>query len=575
MKKFFNKIVLFFLAVIFCLPAFTKAAPARENITDWYIKDFQSEIVVNKDSTLTIAEKITADCGNLPNKHGIYRTLPLISRTPEKDFKTPIELISITDFEGNKLNYSVEKTSETINWKIGDANKTVQGINKYEIRYKVKNTTRSDDTDFDEVYWNLSGNLWRIDIDHFSARVNLPDEISKNNTKLFTYSGTMGAKGNEYSTFNWENDHTVFFESTKMLAPGYGITASLTFPKKIVTPYSPSFLDKYGLFLQLVIPPLFALILGFLIWKKFGRDPKIDKAITPEFDVPDNLAPAKTSTIFNNGRFDSKTFAASLINLAVNNKVTIKQLQEKTLFRSADYEFTLNPDSSYKPDAVEQTIIDNVLPSGIFKLSDLRKDYSFSMKLLSIAKLAKENSIEEGYFEKNGFRMAGFLLVFYLIFCFFTTAIFIKFLDYFEPLTFIGLFLGTAIIIVFLVLMPKRTQKGAELLWRIKGFKLYMETAEKYRQEFYEKENIFERFLPYAILFGITKEWIKKIEQLKGSQYFTTYHPVWFAGDFSSFDANSFASAIDSMASSIGTASGAGGAGSAGGGGGGGGGGGW
>ena len=53
-------------------------------------------------------------------------------------------------------------------------------------------------------------------------------------------------------------------------------------------------------------------------------------------------------------------------------------------------------------------------------------------------------------------------------------------------------------------------KKGAELLWRIKGFKLYMETAEKYRQQFYEKENIFEKLLPYAMVFGMTEIWVKK-----------------------------------------------------------------
>jgi uncharacterized membrane protein len=128
--------------------------------------------------------------------------------------------------------------------------------------------------------------------------------------------------------------------------------------------------------------------------------------------------------------------------------------------------------------------------------------------------------------------------------------------------------------------MPKRTQKGAELLWRIKGFKLYMNTAEKYRQQFYEKENIFEKFLPYAIVFGITKEWVKKMQDIYGGEYFKTHIPAWYVGaNIASFNADSFSSAMSSLSSSIssnvGSASGAGGAGGAGGGGGGGGGGGW
>jgi uncharacterized membrane protein len=108
-----------------------------------------------------------------------------------------------------------------------------------------------------------------------------------------------------------------------------------------------------------------------------------------------------------------------------------------------------------------------------------------------------------------------------------------------------------------------------------------METAEKYRQQFYEKENIFEKFLPYAMVFGIAKLWAEKIKEIYGQEYFDSYHPVWYvgAGDFSSFDAASFTESLNSITTSISSnvssGSGSGGGGFSGGGGGGGGGGGW
>ena len=54
------------------------------------------------------------------------------------------------------------------------------------------------------------------------------------------------------------------------------------------------------------------------------------------------------------------------------------------------------------------------------------------------------------------------------------------------------------LLIVFGFFMPKRTQKGVDLLFRIKGLERYMRTAEQYRQKFYEKENIFDKLLPVA-----------------------------------------------------------------------------
>jgi len=148
------------------------------------------------------------------------------------------------------------------------------------------------------------------------------------------------------------------------------------------------------------------------------------------------------------------------------------------------------------------------------------------------------------------------------------------------PINGISFLISAIILFIFGILMPSRTQKGAELLLKIEGFKLYMETAERYRQKFNEKENIFEKFLPYAIVFGIVELWIKAMEKIYGQDFYNNYHPVWFYGtSISSFSTSDFNSAMNSLSSSIssstGTSSGAGGGGFAGGGGGGGGGGGW
>ncbi|PJA86583.1 MAG: hypothetical protein CO141_03960, partial [Candidatus Moranbacteria bacterium CG_4_9_14_3_um_filter_42_9] len=154
---------------------------ARENVTDWYIQDFETEIKVNKDSTLDITEKITADCGNAVGKHGIFRILPeQIKITDGGTSKTPVELIGITDFSGQPLKYAETKNRDdaTVTWKIGDPGKTVQGVNYYLVRYRVKNAIRFGNPQFDELYWNLSGNFWDLEIDQFHAKVIFPPEVA-------------------------------------------------------------------------------------------------------------------------------------------------------------------------------------------------------------------------------------------------------------------------------------------------------------------------------------------------------------------------------------------------------------
>jgi uncharacterized membrane protein len=146
----------------------------------------------------------------------------------------------------------------------------------------------------------------------------------------------------------------------------------------------------------------------------------------------------------------------------------------------------------------------------------------------------------------------------------------------------IALILTSLILIAFSFIMPRRTSEGAELLRRIKGFRLFLDKVEKYRQRVLEKENTFEKMLPYAILFGMTQQYIKKMKMIYSEGYFNNYHPLWYYYGAGSFDIDHFSSQISDMSGAMAatvasrpSSSGAGGGGFSGGGGGGGGGGGW
>jgi hypothetical protein len=60
------------------------------------------------------------------------------------------------------------------------------------------------------------------------------------------------------------------------------------------------------------------------------------------------------------------------------------------------------------------------------------------------------------------------------------------------------LFCGV-VLLVFAKFMPRRTAYGRELYRRVKGYRLFINTAEKHRQVFFEKKNMFNEVLPYAI----------------------------------------------------------------------------
>ena len=129
----------------------------------------------------------------------------------------------------------------------------------------------------------------------------------------------------------------------------------------------------------------------------------------------------------------------------------------------------------------------------------------------------------------------------------------------------------------------KWTSNGKTLREDWLGFKLYLATAEKYRLQNLTPDT-FEKFLPYAMIFGVEKEWAKAFEGM------TMSNPSWYSssiaagtmstsGGMSSFSptgfSNSFSSSFSSaFSSATGTSGGSSSSGGSSGGGGGGGGGG-
>ena len=50
--------------------------------------------------------------------------------------------------------------------------------------------------------------------------------------------------------------------------------------------------------------------------------------------------------------------------------------------------------------------------------------------------------------------------------------------------------------------MPSRTAKGTAIARRVGGFRTVIETAETHMSRWAEEQNVFTRYLPYAIVFG-------------------------------------------------------------------------
>ena len=127
--------------------------------------------------------------------------------------------------------------------------------------------------------------------------------------------------------------------------------------------------------------------------------------------------------------------------------------------------------------------------------------------------------------------------------------------------------------------LTKRTPYGAELAGKIRGFKNFLETAEKSKLEDLVSENptYFYDILPYTYVLGVSKKWVSKFESIaiEPPNWYDTNNAAFNVGMMSTFMDKTMVSAASTLNSSPSDSGGSGGGGSSGGGSGGGGGGSW
>jgi uncharacterized membrane protein YgcG len=576
---------LVFLVALIAVPLNVRAADLSPDATgDCVIRDFSSHFDLKSDSSLAITEDITADCGNLPGKHGIFRILPTRASRPKSDYaETPIHLDSITDFDGKSLQFQTIRKSmdHTLTWKIGDPDVTIKGEQHYRISYSVANAVESVDSGHVRLYWNLNGAFWQLPIEHFTGTVSLPSGLSQSASTVTLTSGNLGTGTSLLATSHWSDNAHLVVESTQPLAPGEAITVSLGFPAGILTLYQPTFWELYQNQLWFLLP-LISLIVGFLLWRRFGHDPRMRGAIMVEYAPPTGLLPLQMGMVHKGGSMQKELISSTIIDFAVRGYLTITE-QEKSkalgLMKSKEWLLTRTDKKAVDLRPYEQTILKAVFPviddaGASVELSTLRPTLSGIVS--SVQSEARADLDAINVFDNKSGALAIALGVAATVAAVVLGWLAISFFDY---LAVIAVVLAWVIAMVFALLMPRRTPEGADLEYKIRGFKMYLGKAEKYRMPYYEKENIFEKYLPFAIAFGLTGKWIAAMKSLYGERY-NSMLPAWYVfgggNGLSSFD--SFASNLDSLSSQISAAStpvSSGGGGFSGGGGGGGGGGSW
>jgi uncharacterized membrane protein len=89
----------------------------------------------------------------------------------------------------------------------------------------------------------------------------------------------------------------------------------------------------------------------------------------------------------------------------------------------------------------------------------------------------------------------------------------------------VGGLVSGLIVLGFARSMPQRTSLGAQERRTWEAFRNYLQDLTRY-QDMATARETFERYLPYAIAFGVERDWVRRFEQLKLPAP-VWYHPMW------------------------------------------------
>jgi len=540
--------------------------------TGWFIASFDADISILEDGSVRVEETIAADFQNL-QKHGIFRDIPYIYTAKDgSKVYTSVEDVAVA-MDGSAVRSVVSNTGNYVQVKIGDPDLLISGIHTYTISYTARGVLKGF-ADYDELYWNVTGDMWPVPILNANATVRLPKTGVK---QVACYQGVYGANGRCTSS---NIDPEAFFTSTRELQPGEGLTIAVGYSKGMV----PLLTVQNPLIFNLIAGVLIAigtLLLGLLIRKKLITRHSLvryrdrNKVLVAEYEAPDKLRPGQVGVLLDT-RADTLDVSATIVDLAVRGYLTITELSSTG--KKKDYQLTkLEKDTSILLPYEQLVLQELFTASPTVALSSLANTFYTSVAKVSTA--LGTDLKARGYFSSHpGTGRTVFTQAFILVGFLISLPIFAG--VFWPPL--FGVALGCFVLIIIFVIdyatLAPVTASGKEVYRGVLGFKVFLSATEKYRQPFFENQNYFMDVLPYAMVFGVTDKLAKAFERMG----YVPTKPDWYiASSFVGF--NSFSNQITDMSKQLNTSfsppassgSGSGGGGFSGGGGGGGGGGSW
>ncbi len=516
---------LLFLLTVF---SFTGKAFAYEGILS-----YESDIRIRSDGSLLVTDRLRIHALGQDILHGIYRDIPLRYRDDDGNRRhLGFRLIGVYR-DGQPENYRLSNRGSGKHLSIGAEDRLLAaGTHDYIITYTLRRAVNFDDA-HDHLHWNVTGNGWTFPIRQAVIRIHPP-----NGAVFQDYDAATGGDGAEEKNFHAATDENgvLTFRTTAALKAGDGITVFTAWPKGFISPpsaignFAAYIEENFRLFVALVAAG-FGIPLFFIIWWLVGRDPPRG-TIIPEFAPPENFSPALAAYVAGQGSGDHtlrRAFCAAIADLAIKGFIKI----------------TLHGKDHYALDLVKPRLRMNSLPAAERVLAkclfagrtsrfmfSAQKDLRFDIILSGFSNSLRRQSNGIYFSGNENYVLASTLFTLVLSLWLFTGM-------YYDHILLVqgwSMIIGLLFLnLVYYFLMKAPTLRGRRKMDRLEGFKMYMSVAEDGRMDFLNpppmSPRMFETLLPYAIAFGVEKNWAEKFKKSVPKTVYDDYRPDWFVSE--------------------------------------------
>ncbi len=549
------------------------APPAHADSDDWAITRYDVQAEARADGTVRVQLDFDFDFGT-DEGHGPYLTF--ITRQEIEGDPAHYRLLVYSDITatsptGAPADVHLEKDGTVLAVYIGDEDVEVEGVQQYQVSYTVTGipTPGAGVDGSDEIYWNVIGSGWEVPLQNITVALSGPAPV----LDAACYTGRVGSdRSCEQHSFSGP----VASFGHQQLDEGEGMSIVVSFPAGTFDGAAPVLVERvtWGSFMGWagpagIVAALVALLGGAgVVWqaRRRGRDraylgltpglfpaspasgqvgPARRRPVAVQFTPPEGVRPGAAGTLLDEVA-NTHDVHATIIDLAVRGYLRIVEKDgDEDDAKAWDLHRATDADhadwSGLAP--FEETVLRALFPGSgtVVDMETAGPELAASMSQAQ-AELY-DTVVERRWFAASPQRVRrrwagwGVLVLVAGVVLTFALGLTIG-----AGVLGLGLVLLGIVVLCSAVAAPARTAAGTAVLAQVLGFKTYLETAEAQQLRFEETEDIFSRYLPYAIAFGVADHWTKVFAEAAAAGYpvttptwYVSATPFWTAGAIENF----------------------------------------